>query len=98
MPRLYDPGGTSGASLRDESLRCAPPALAFPSLPTRRLPTTFPFSESNSAAHMLAVYASQPGLPSVATQDSLPAGGFTLAGREFNPLGHFNRFQSYLAT
>jgi hypothetical protein len=29
----------------------------------------------NRAAFTFAVYASQPGLPSVATQDSLPAGG-----------------------
>jgi hypothetical protein len=41
----------------------------------------FPISGSDSAAHMLAVYASRPRLPVyclTAAQDSLPAGGLTL--------------------
>src|SRR5215217_6549745 len=56
----------------------------------------FSLSRLNRAAFTLAVYASQPGLPSVATQDSLPAWWPTFAGRDSNPLGSIVRFQECL--
>ena len=75
-------------------LRCAP--SAWPSGPSDpSAPATHPISGSDSAAHMLAVYASRPRLPVcllTAAQDSLPAGGLPFAGRESNPLGHCSRF------
>ena len=48
--------------------------------------------EASSAASSPAVYASRRALPR-ATQDSLPAGGLRLAGRESNPLDRYERFQ-----
>ena len=39
------------------------------------------------AAYALAVYASSPGFPSVATQDSLSGWWPPLTGRDLNPLG-----------
>jgi hypothetical protein len=54
--------------------------------------TTIRISGPNHAACTLAVYASQ--TPSrTPTQDSLPAGGTTLAGRDLHPVGCEQRFQ-----
>ena len=91
MPRLSDPGGTAGAEPPGpRSLRFAPPAspseLADPSAST-----TFFLSGSNSAACVLAVYASQPGS---SLDHARLASGWRpcLAGREFNPPGRCVRF------
>jgi len=52
------------------------------------------FSGLDRAARVLAVYASQPGLPSVAAQDSLPAASFgPWPDGDFRPAGFHVRFQ-----
>lgn len=92
MPRLFDSGGISGAGLREHV-----PTHRFLDVAFRAYGPVgfhdFFLSEPDSAARVLAVYASWSGLPSVTTQDSLPTGGPTLVGQEFNPLGRYIRFQ-----
>ena len=79
--------GTSPYVLR---FRCC-----LPSLRPRR-PAWLNLSKSNSAARVLAVYASRRRLPDDA-QDSLSAGGPTLSDREFNPMGYITRFLHVMA-
>jgi hypothetical protein len=92
MPRLFDPGGISEAGLREH----VPTLRSFDDAFRAYGPVGFHhlnISGPDSAARVLAVYASWSGLPSVTTQDSLPTGGPALVGREFNPLGRYIRFQ-----
>ena len=62
VPRLSDPGGTGEAGLRDDVPTLRFTGAAFRAC--RRVGFHHVFlSGSNTAAHMLAVYASQPGSP-----------------------------------
>ena len=88
---LSDPDGTlesghSGAALLVGS-------TVLPSAESKAsAPVTSRLSRLHHAACMLAVYASQPGLPSVHAR--LASGWWpTLAGRDSNPLGPYVRFQ-----
>jgi hypothetical protein len=95
VPRFFDPGEASGAG---------PPGLAVPT--SRSLGAAFHvlcrvglrdghISRPNSAAHVLAVYASSPGLPSVATQDSLPAGGPAFGRTGFEPARSLHKVSAF---
>jgi len=91
---LYDPGELLGRDLSGRvPTRCLR-NIAFRTFEGVGL-TIRRISGLSHTACTLAVYASQPRLPVcffTATQDSLPAGDLSLAGRDFNPLGHFIRF------
>ena len=78
-------------SLRDQCSDVSLHRRRLPSLPTRRLPPRSFFRGSNSAACVLAVYASQPGS---SLDHARLASGWRpcLAGREFNPPGRCVRF------
>lgn len=75
--------------LTHSALRCCLPRIS----PCRPATTTL-ISGLHHTARPLAVYASRPSFPAGRTtaQDSLPAGGSPLAGRDFHPQGPFERF------
>jgi hypothetical protein len=100
-PRHARPGSSTPAESREQGLRDMVPTFRSVDVAFRTYRVVgfhdLHISGPVSAARVLAVYASWPGLPSVATQDSLPAGGPALAGRELNPLGRFTKFRSCVA-
>ena len=92
---LFDPGGIDGPGHSGDALLVGSSMLpsAFSNGVGSRLQDVV--SGLYHAACMLAVYASRPGLPSVAAQDSLPAGGPPWPGRDLNPLGPSVKFQPH---
>jgi hypothetical protein len=91
---VSDPGEPSRQTLQ------AMPALGAPVLPSAvykaSATTISKISGLYPTACTLAVYASRSRLPVyclTTTQDSLPAGGPTLSGRGFHPLGSIVKFQ-----
>lgn len=62
MPRFFDPGGTVGAGLRERVPTFGSAGVAFQACRPVGFHHDF-LSGSDSAAYVLAVYASQPGSP-----------------------------------
>jgi len=92
---IYDPDGTLGAGLRDYVPTYCSADIAFRACRLVGFHHVF-LSGSNSAAHVLAVYASQRGSPLYHAR--LASGWWPyLSGRESNPLGRYVRFHCVLA-
>jgi hypothetical protein len=108
VPRRPSRDACSGSStpaepreqdLRDrQSLRVAPPVLpSEPSVSSASTTLTFrgPIPQPAPSLSTLRGHG-RPCASSTTTQDSLPAGGPALAGRDFYPQGHATRFRLVL--
>lgn len=92
---LSDPGAGSGLCLfGDESPTLDRLAIAF-RMRERVGQRNITLSGLNDTARRLAVYASQPGLPSVAAQDSLPAGGTPIRAGLCTQVPHWAATESF---
>lgn len=94
VPRFFDPGATSGASLRDESLRYAPSAWPSEIPVSSACATNTYFEDLFRGPHTRCLRFTF----TVARVNArlASAGGFPLSDRHnvFNLLGRYNRFQS----
>ena len=96
---LSDPGGATGSKPVRRKRLLLPGGIAFRDFdgvgPHDR--PSFEAESRGPRARCLRFVATVARVLLTATQDSLPAGGSPLAGRDFNPLGRFMRFLPWLS-